>query len=325
MARKRLTTEEELARLQALDASADPEEMDATLRAGLASGSAQVITKAAQVAAELGKATACADLEAACARLLDRPAKADPGCLAKTAIVETLAGFEAHCPDLYRGCLQHVQMEPVFGGRVDTADHLRGVSAQALVQCLGADGFADVLPVMVDAETAARRGAVRSLAAWGDRSAELLLRLFILARPGDDALADAFAALLEVAPERSAAFVAKYLASPEVETAEAAALALGASRAPDAFPHLRAYWDAHILPADRATVVLAIALTRCDAAVALLADTIAHGARELAVRAVEASRHCLHEPAWRDALAEAVARRSDEEVAARWERALAEA
>jgi len=166
---------------------------------------------------------------------------------------------------------------------------------------------------------------VRSLAGWGDRSAELLLRLYILARPDDEALADAFAALLEVAPERSAAFVAKYIESSEVETAEAAALALGASRAPDAFACLRAYWDAHILPADRSSVVLAIALTRCDAAVALLADVVAHGARELAVRAVDASRHCLHDPAWRDQIAEAVARRSDERISARWERTLAEA
>ena len=93
--------------------------------------------------------------------------RADPGCAAKTAIVEALRRLESDDRALYRRGAGHVQMEPVFGGRVDTAvGPARGLGARPR-RTAGGDVLVDLANLLADPEPPVRISAARAVAAHG--------------------------------------------------------------------------------------------------------------------------------------------------------------
>ena len=100
----------------------------------LRSREASAMAKAAAVAAEQDLQELRPELLAACTRLLEAPAKADPGCAAKAALVEALDRLGHPEAELFARAIRHVQEEPVWGGRVDTAIDLRGAGAMGLAR-----------------------------------------------------------------------------------------------------------------------------------------------------------------------------------------------
>ena len=87
-------------------------------------------------------------------------------------------------------------------------------------------------------------------------------------------LAECFSGLLTAAPERSLRLVEGFVDSEDIAVAEAALLALGASRLAAAFDLLKARWETAASPL-RKTVLLAIAMVRSDCAIEFLLALLA--------------------------------------------------
>ena len=71
-------------------------------------------------------------MEVAFDRFLVEPLKNDKLCRAKIAIVQALDKIEHGRQKVFERAAGHVQLEPVFGGREDTAAALRGAALFAL-------------------------------------------------------------------------------------------------------------------------------------------------------------------------------------------------
>jgi hypothetical protein len=221
----------------------------AELRRVLAHESAHAVARAAAIAGEAGLDALVPDLAAAFRRLLSAPAKKDPGCTAKHATVEALLRLEREDEDVFRAGIRHVQMEPVFGGQVDTAVDLRGACALGLARTSRADVLDLLATLLADPEPPARVSAARAIAAHGRVSATPLLRHKALA--GDEeprVVSECLLTLLHLDPLASLPFVASLLepatsrGRPAPDRAFCAAEALGESRLKEAFPLLRDWY-----------------------------------------------------------------------------------
>jgi hypothetical protein len=280
-------------RLEALSRlrEAAPEEALAGLRSALTDRVNVVVAKAAKIAAERQFQVLTADLVQAYDRLFEDAVKRDPQCWGKTALAGSLKdlGYSESAPFL-KG-LEHKQMEPVWGGEVDTAESLRGVCLLALAQCADLDRNV-ALRCFVDGLTekspAIRQEAARGLGQMAGDESTLVLRL--KARVGDESpqvIGQVFDALLAIEGEGAMRFVADFLPHGN-EAAEEAALALGSTRLEGAFEVLRKAWSATRGPQFRAVLLRAISVSRLEPAVAWLVEIVRSGRKADAEAAIEA-------------------------------------
>lgn len=250
------------------------------LRQILSSKYAIVIAQAAKIVRDANLRDLIPDLATAFDRLMQNPASSDPNCLGKKAIADALYRMESGAEALFLKGIRHVQMEPVWGGQVDTAPGLRGVCALGLVRMNYPDVMLELADLLADPELEARVSAVRALAYTENSQAVPLLRLKV--QLGDDAavLSECFAALLRLAPTHSLPLVAKFLEGSDAQVQEMAALAMGESRILDGMPILQSWWkrtrDAEL----RQTALLAIAMLRHDQAIEFLLSLIATGTQQ---------------------------------------------
>lgn len=246
-----------------------------TLRDALAGKLPSAAARAAEIAGEMSCDGLIPDLVHAFQRFLQNPVKSDPGCLAKTAIAEALHQLDAREEAVYLAGARHVQMEPVYGGRQDTAAPLRGASARGLVRMNHPDALLVLAELLADPELPARIAAARTVAYHGGAAGLPLLRLKSL--EGDrepEVVGECLLAMLRIAPDESTPFVERFLDGSDRVLAEAASLALGESRAPAALAALQAWWK-RTTDADLSrSALLAIAMQRSDAAIAWLLDLI---------------------------------------------------
>ena len=122
-----------------------------------------IVTRAAEMAGEFYLETLEPELVRAFDTLYGQPGKTDPGCSAKTAIAETLYRMETYQEDLYLKGISHVQMEPVWGGQVDTAAKLRGTCALGLVRMNYSNVMIPLAHLLADPESDARISAARAI------------------------------------------------------------------------------------------------------------------------------------------------------------------
>src|SRR5581483_10389693 len=230
-----------------------------------------VAAKAAKIIGERELRELTPDLLRAFERLFENAVERDPQCWGKNAIATTLKdlGHDESAPFL-RG-MRHVQMEPSFGGSVDTAETLRGICLLALPAC--ADLERDqALRCFVDAlaekSHAIRKEAVRPLRQMEGLEAALVLRL--KARLGDkepEVTGQVFDALLELEGDRALSLLSEFLQKSDGAVREEAALALGSSRLPRACELLREAYDVARDPQFREALLRAIATTRQEPAI----------------------------------------------------------
>ena len=233
MARK---LEERLEQLKQWRTAAPDASLDATLAKALEDRSNLIAAEAAKIVANHHRSALIPNLLAAFDRLFEEPAKTDPKCWGKTAIVKALTALDySESAPFVRG-FRHVQMEPVYGGQEDSAIHLRANATLALVQCTDLTR-PEILRHLVDALTdpadPVRIEAVRALEQMDGEESVLLLRLKAHSgdrRPG--VIGQVFDSLLQLERERSVAFVSRFLESADAEVRDEAALSLGASRLP---------------------------------------------------------------------------------------------
>jgi hypothetical protein len=289
------------------------------LRGFLRHRSNLVVAKAAKVARELRIAALLPEMVAGFDRLMKDAPRLDKRCAATTELLTALYELDYDEPSPYLRGIKHVQLEASFGPPVDEAAKLRAVSAQGLLRTRYPEALAEVVPLLVDREPAARAGAVRALAANGGEAGALLLRLKVLTGDSEAAvLADCFAGLLATSPDKSVGFVARYMNSDDDALAEAAMLALGESRLNAAYDALREKWERSVGSPARKTLLVAMASSRLDDAVAFLISLVESANPQTAGDAIEALSIYRHNERVTNAVREALAARRDNRLRERF-------
>ena len=270
-----------------------------------------VVAKAAKAVGELRIEELVPNLVAAFERLMVDPAKLDKGCAAATAIVEALYAMDYDQSDVYLRGARHVQMEASFGPPVDAAAQLRGDCALGLVRTRHPDALFEVVRLLADKEPQARIGAARALGLAGE-TGELVLLLKTLTGDRElDVLAECFSGLLASRTERSVALVASYLDGGDPATVEAAALALGASRTPQAVAALREKWARPAQAPLRKVLLAALAAAREDSALEFLLGLAAEAETHVVTEAIAALRAYRNDRRVRALLEETLERRGE--------------
>jgi hypothetical protein len=248
-----------------------------------------VVAKAAQIAGDLGESDLVPSLIQAFDRLMVNPSQTDKGCLAKTKIMKALGTLECEREGIFLKGIRHFQLEPAYGGPVDTACELRIASALGLVQMGFSGALTELVTLMTDKEVEARVGAVRALAHTGRDEAVLLLRFKVLTGdPEPTVISECFTALMKLSPRNSLALIADFIDPAHPALCESAALALGESRLPEAFELLKQKWEVNCHSQFRRTLLLPIALLRQEAGLDFLLSVITTNDFETASAAITA-------------------------------------
>ncbi len=285
--------DEQMAALDALKGqSLDAASLE-LIRKSIASKSNFLVAKAARLAEDNQLTDLAPALIAAFARFFVNAEKTDPQCWAKNALSRALSRLGCRDKDVFLRGLHHHQMEPVWGGRSDSAGTLRANCAHALMGCEGLiaqDVLLLLVDLLADADKAVRVEAVRAIAQL-DELALPVLRLRALI-PGEEpeVLSVCFSALLAIDRDASIEFVARFLENGDNAAAEAA-FALAETHEPAALAvllNLRQHptqaagepWFAGVL-------LSAVALTRLPQAINYLIGLIESDDRD-APSAIEA-------------------------------------
>lgn len=267
------------AQIAALDSLREqPEGTRATaLRKALGHRNNFIVAKAADLAREFSLGNLTDDLLKAFDRFFENPGKSDPQCWAKNAIARALAAFDVQDADVFLRGILHIQMEPVWGGRSDTAGTLRSICAYGLVQCRSLNEtelLAHLVDVFADSDKTVRAEVGRAIEQVGSPSASLLLRLrAVLAKDEPEVLGACYNGVLRIEGAVAIPWVSRFLA-PADDAAAEAALAIAGTRSPEAFQALRESLDTATDPWFRSVVVSAIVLTRQETALEFLFELV---------------------------------------------------
>ena len=281
--------EEQIAALDSLR-NAPENARAAPLRKALAHRNNFIVGKAADLAREFQLTDLTEELLQAFDRFFENPEKTDPQCWAKNAVSHALAAFEVQEAGVFVRGMRHIQMEPVWGGRSDTAGTLRATCALALVQCRSLpepDLLAHLLDLLADKDKAVRVEAARAIEQVGSPSASLLLRLrATLGNDEPEVLGACYSGVLQIEGVQAIAWVSRFLVSADDSAAEAA-LAIAATHSLEGFEALRKYLNTASDPWFRSVLLSAISLTRQDPANKFLLDLVRTESLD-AERAIEA-------------------------------------
>jgi HEAT repeat protein len=304
------STDAKLERLRLLRDAAPSPEVISELRKAIGDSSNHVVAAAAALTARFHFSELAPELAAAFEGLMVDPVKTDKTCAGKTAIVDALNELDFQEPDVFLAGARHVQLEPAWGGARDTAASLRAGCAIALVRI----GHRGALPVLVDLladpERVVRLAAAQALAGSASTAALLLLRL--KARLGDkeaDVTGECLTGLMRLEPQESAPLVAEFLENDDDAVAEAALLALGNSRRPEAFDTLKQFWERRSRVELRETTLVAMALLRLPAAIDFLLTLVTEAPESSALAALSALAVLNYDPRVREQTASAVEKR----------------
>ena len=268
--------EQLIAALEALR-HAEPEAHLDPLRKALTKRNNFIAAKAADLTREFGLRELTPDLLKAFDRFFNHAEKADPQCWAKNAISRALSAFELQDADVFLRGMRHIQMEPVWGGRSDTAGTLRATCALALVQCrrlTETELLSHLIDLVTDKDKAVRAEVIRAIEQVGSTSASLLLRQrAMLGNDEPEVLGACYGGILRIEGTRAIPWVAQFLTAADDPAGEAA-LAIAGTHSPEAFEALRAGLTAASDPWFRSVLLSAIALTRQDLAIDFLIELV---------------------------------------------------
>jgi HEAT repeat protein len=201
-------------------------------------------------------------------RLMHEPTRSDKGCLGKRAIAQTLYELEADAREVFLAGIRHVQLEPVYGGKADTAIELRVSCALGLVRSLYPDVMGELARLLADPEVMARVGAARALAYTDHVDAAAPLLTYVALTRGEDSrvVAAALEGLLELQKADALPLFEELLQRGDAELRAGACIALGESRLAEALPVLVRAADDAVTSEERQPVLLALAMLRSEPA-----------------------------------------------------------
>ena len=288
---KNTTLEKQLAHLDTLAHCDDQDQLTTELKKTFKKKSPYLIAKAASLVEEKQIDSLTDDLLQVFDRLIKAPAKSDPGCTAKTAIVDAFIANHQYLESTYLTAAHHTQFEPVFGGRIDTAGPLRCAGVNGLITIGYPDILNEIAELLCDSDRSVRATAAQIISQLKHDSAEPLLRLAIKSCEKDaDVLLEMFSAILNISPQTGLIFTVSFLNDTNLpERSNSAAIALGQSKLPAAYEPLLKQFERELDQHYRETLLLAIAMLRLDEANNFLCSLIKHSderTAELAIRAL---------------------------------------
>ncbi|MBV9579195.1 MAG: HEAT repeat domain-containing protein, partial [Chloroflexi bacterium] len=245
--------------LEALRRAPDLEATRRQLRAALKERNNFLVARAAAITAELHLDDLVPDLLTAYDRFFVDQARSDPQCLAKHALARALHELGHHGAHAYVRGITHVQLEPGWGGRTDTAASLRGTCARALTDCFLDDleTLRYLTDALADPDATVRVDAAIAIDQLNRPEGALLLRLKLLV--GDAApevMGQCCTSLLSLAPEGAVDFVSRFLRHANVDVQVEAASALAQCRDAQAITLLREFWRDDLVPIDVRRAIL---------------------------------------------------------------------
>ena len=273
-------------------AAADPSTAMDAVTFALEKSSYRIAKRAGEIAVQLESEQLLAPLESAFHRFCRRGEKSDPGCVAKTVIIDALRTLHFDDEDFFAAACQYSQPEPVWGGSVDAAAELRVLAAFALVEMNSRLALPILVDLLVDDEKTCRAGAARALAATGQPAAKLLLRLKThLGDPEPQVLGECLTGLLDIAQAEAVPIVAGYLMDASLDNRLEAAIALGSSRQVAALEPLQRQFQAADEHEEKSIVLTAIALLQHDDAIEFVRQQLQSKKVQMAVAAIHALSH----------------------------------
>jgi HEAT repeat protein len=309
------------ARLEALESlrtHPDPEAARQQLRKALKDRNNYLVGRAAAIAADLHFDELMPELLSAFDRFMVDPARSDPHCLAKTAIASALRELGHHGAPVYLRGITHIQLEPAWGGRADTAAGLRGTCALALVDCVLDD--LEILTYLTDAladqDKTVRIDAARAIEQLNRAEGGLLLRLkALIGDPDPDVMGQCFSSMLSLAPSAVVAFISRFLKSPSEDVQLEAASALAQCRDPEAVKVLHEYWQDPLVSLEvRQALLINLGASPLPEAIDFLLSVVSREPVALAGTAVGALASSRFQHEIRERLAAAIEERDSGEL-----------
>jgi HEAT repeat protein len=222
------------------------------LRKGLRVRNNFIVAKVASIVGDSGGVALIPDLLTTFDRMLDDAVTVDSQCWAKNAVAKALKDLSHTDPEVYLRGLAHVQMEPVWGGQVDTAITLRGTCVLALVDSrLDDRAMLNALAgALADPEKGVRIDAAVALSRAGIPEAVALLRLKVLLGDAEaEVTGQCLFSLLQLSPGDSVDFAARFLSHKHPDDMRAeAANALAQVHEASALVPLTAMWRTTLSP-----------------------------------------------------------------------------
>ena len=288
------------------------------LRKALRDRNNYLVARAADIAAEQGLDELIPDLLAAFERFFIDATRTDPQCLAKTALAKALRHLGHHGAPAYLRGIQHVQLEPTWGGRADTAAGLRGTCALALTDCALDD--VEILTYLADAladpDNVVRIDAAMAIEQLNRPEGAILLRLKALTGDPDPlVMGQCFSSMLSLAPMGIVAFISRFLKSPSQDVQLEAASALAQCRDPEAMSVLREFWEGPLLSNDvRQALLVNLGASPLREAADFLLEIVADAPIALATGAVAALAASRFHTEVRARLAEVITKRDSAQL-----------
>lgn len=311
--------EDQLAQISALplDMPSDSPEFLAaikTLDKALKSASNHVIAKAAQRIAECRCLELCDAMAAAFDRLLTDAPKRDKGGTGLTELARTLALLGYDDASVFERGSRHVQMEPVYGGKVDVADHLRGWCAQGLAQTGDPDALTHIARLLADPCPQTRKVAVQAIGVSGrtDIGLPLLNLKLTMGDVDPQVIGRCVTVLLEMTNGAGLYWIKPLLNGDNPAQVEQVLLAMGQSRSVGNFECLANFYDQTLDEDIKKTTLLAIAMLRCNDALSFLCEVMEEGSSRAAGQVIEALGIYSYDSQLGEKLAEICRERQDD-------------
>jgi HEAT repeat protein len=201
------------------------------------------------------------------------PIKADKGCTAKAAIIETLSRLGYDDAEFYLAALKYQQIEPAWPRAEDTAENVRAGSAFALARSRSLR-IVDKLNAFVDYMQGTRADRINAARAITDTRHEMAIPLLRLKLLSGDTYAETMGVcmtgLLDLAPDASIPLVADFLTNPTENVVLEAAAALGMCGRPKAVEALIGCWKETGDEEIQRSLLLSIGLSRDPTAISFL-------------------------------------------------------
>jgi HEAT repeat protein len=307
--------------LQALR-GADSQTARAALGAALRDRNNFLVARAAGIVAELRADALVPDLVAAFERFFVDPVKSDPHCLAKLAIAKALRELGHREAETFVRGVAHIQLEPAWGGRADTAAELRGTCLLALSETTLGD--LQILSYLVDGladpDSLVRTNAAMAIEQLNREEGALVLRLKLLIGDREpDVAGQCFTSYLSLAPQGAVSFVARFLRAESEDVQIEAASALAQSRDPQAIQILSDFWrDERVSIEVRRALLINLGASTLREAAEFLLNVVGRESVDLASTAVSALATGRYRAEMEPRVADLVAQRDSSTLSAQF-------
>lgn len=276
------------------------------------------VVKAVTIAEKWEARDLAEDLTVLFARFMELP---DPGCAVKENVARVLCDWgPTDGGRIFERGIRYIQMEAVWGGRVDVAAGLRGWCAAGLSSMGYWDQVRLILPLLVDAEKQARIMGIRALVQGRSSEAEVALRLKMLtgdipqAEPEDaeEVMTECLYGLAEGWGAKVVGFLVEMTGKGTYR--RLALFALARCRADEAWESLARLFEAEVVGTRRKELLEAMATARSEKAVSWMCERIRNGRDSEAIETVRAMTIRREETRVWDRVVEAARENGSEDV-----------